>query len=361
MANREWLTREECTAMKGIAILGIMLHNYCHWLKDIVRENEYTWQQWKCDRLWAVIQQPDEFLPMHLLSFFGHYGVPVFLFLSGFGLVMKYERGTLPEVGVWRFCRYNYLKLFRIFIVGFVLFVMLDAFTPGMHRYEASEVVAMLGMYANFFPHPSQVIWPGPYWYFSVTLQLYILYRLVFYHWRHWGVVAALVAVCWLWQLYCSDDMEMLERLRYNLVGGLLPFGMGVLVARFEPSFMKHVKVTSSLPLMLSYLLVLVVMIGGIFMFSVLSFDKWLWVPALIVVGTTALVKLIPKAIMPYILWLGSISAAIFVMHPLVRKIFVRPYLYDDMYAGLLLYIVATLVVSWLAKKIIDQIPSPKL
>ncbi len=347
--------------MKGIAILAIMLHNYCHWLKDIIRENEYTWQQWKCDRLWTVIQQPDEFLPMHLLSFFGHYGVPVFLFLSGFGLVMKYERGTLPEVGIWRFVRYNYLKLFRIMIVGFVLFTMLDAVTPGMHRYQASEVLAMLGMYANFLEHPSQVIWPGPYWYFGVTLQLYILYRLVFYRWRHWGIVVALIIGCWLWQMYCYDDMEMLERLRYNLVGGMLPFGMGVLIARFEPLIMKHVKVTSGLPLMLAYLLVLVVMIGGILMFSVLSFDKWLWVPALIVIGTIALVKLISNTIMPYILWLGGISAAIFVTHPLVRKIFVRPYLQDEMYAGLLLYVVATLVVSWLVKKIIDQIPSPRL
>ena len=52
--------------MKGIAILGIILHNYCHWLKDIVRENEFTWQQLRCDRLLEVLQQPDELLPMHL-------------------------------------------------------------------------------------------------------------------------------------------------------------------------------------------------------------------------------------------------------------------------------------------------------
>ena len=346
--------------MKGIAILGIMLHNYCHWLKDIIRENEYTWQQWKCDKLLAVLQQPDEFLPMHLVSFFGHYGVPVFLFLSGFGLVMKYEK-LQAKVSVWRFCRYNYLKLFRIFIVGFVFFTMLDAFTPGMHRYEASEVLAMLGMYANFFEHPSEVVWPGPYWYFSVTLQLYILYRLVFYQWRHWGVVVVLIVICWLWQLSCHDDMETLERLRYNLVGGMLPFGMGVLLARFEPLLMKHVKVTSGWRLMMGYLLMLILMVVFIFFFSVMSFDKWLWIPALIVVGTIALVKLIPRQVMPYVLWLGSISAAIFVAHPLVRKIFVRPYLHDDMYAGLLLYIVATLVVSWLVKKLIDLMPTPKL
>ena len=336
--------------MKGIAILAIMLHNYSHWLKGIIRENEYTWQQWKCDKLWEVIQQPDAFLPLHLFSFFGHYGVPVFLFLSGFGLVKKYERqwvgecssgmqGSLPEVGIWRFVRYNYLKLFRIFIVGFVLFTLLDAFTPGMHRYTWQEVVGMLGMYANFFEKPSEVVWPGPYWYFSITLQFYILYRLLLYRWRHWGVVVGLIGVCWIWQMTCYDDMETLECLRYNLVGGMLPFGMGVLLARFEPQLMRNASIgetTSGLRQMIGWLFVLIAVTILIFACSIFGFGKWLWVPLLIVIGTIALIKMIPSQAMPYVLWLGSISAAIFVTHPLVRKVFVRPYLQNDLYAGLL-------------------------
>lgn len=353
---KELLTRSECTAMKGIAILGIMLHNYCHWLKDIVRENEFTWRQLRCDRLLEVLQQPDELLPMHLFSFFGHYGVTVFLFLSGFGLVMKYERSPLPEVGIWRFLRYNYLKLFRILVVGFVLFVMLDAITPAMHRYKASEVVAILGMYANFLEHPAQVIWPGPYWYFSVTLQLYLLYRLVFYRWRHWSVIVALMVGCWIWQLCYCDDMVTLERLRYNLVGGLLPFGMGLLAARSEK--LKEMCGKLRLPL---YAVLFMLSILLAFYFSLLSPQMWLWVPALAVVGTMALVKLMPQWLMPSVVWLGTISAAIFVMHPLVRKIFIRPYLQYDQYAGLLLFIVATLLVSWLVKKIIDKMPKPTL
>ena len=365
--------------MKGIAILGIMLHNYCHFAEGIVRENEFTWRQLKCDRLMDVILQPDGQLPMHLLSFFGHYGVAVFLFLSGFGLVMKYEHETSPDPskggecladrdsgrpssplrrlrGFWRFLRYNYLKLFRIFIVGFVLFVMLDAITPGMHRYQAHEVVAMLGMYANFLEHPAQVVWPGPYWYFSVTLQLYILYRLAIYRWRHWGVVVALMAGCWAWQMCYLDDMVTLERLRYNFVGGLLPFGMGVLAARSE-----KLKVTSEKMRLYLYAVLFMLSILFAFYFSLLSSQMWLWVPALAVVGTIALVKLTPQCAMPYLVWLGTVSAAIFVMHPLVRKVFVRPYLVYDQYAGLLLYVVATLVVSWFVKKIIDKMPKPTL
>ena len=360
---KELLTREECTAMKGMAILGIMLHNYCHWLKGIVRENEYTWVERKTDYLWQVLQQPDSLLPIHLFSFFGHYGVPVFLFLSGFGLVMKYERtGDSGQVSLWRFARYNYLKLFRILIVGFVLFTMFDVITPGMHRYQPDEVLAMLGMYANFYPHPSQVIWPGPYWYFGVTLQLYLLYRLVMYR-RHWGIVVALIVVCWLCQEWGLGDDELQERLRYNFIGGMLPFGMGVLAARLYPEQTQSLLGVKSgfTP-------------GKVWAWSALAFfsclavfamsfseQAWLWIPVFIVVGTIAFVKLLPAVVLRRVVWLGSISAVIFVMHPLLRKCFIRPYMQYDVYSGLLLYVAATLLVSWLVKQLITRIPSPRL
>lgn len=346
--------------MRGVAIIAIMLHNYCHWLRGIVRENEYTWQQFKFEEFWRLTLHPDELLPMHLLSFFGHYGVPVFLFLSGYGLVKKYELGNLPEVGVWRFVRYNYLKLFRIFIVGFVAFIMLDAITPAMHRYAWTEVVAMLGMYANFLEHPSEVVWPGPYWYFSITLQLYILYRLIFYRWRHWGVILAAIVLCWIDQLFFENDAVTLERLRYNFIGGMLPFGMGLALARFESKLVKDWVITQSPSLIIIWAINLLLAITFCFMFSS-RFDNWLWVPAFIVWGAIPVVKLMPERVLNLFVWLGTISAAIFVTHPLVRKIFVRPYIQDDMYAGLLLYTVATLLMSWIIKQIIDRIPSPKL
>lgn len=89
--------------------------------------------------------------------------------------------------------------------------------------------------------------------------------------------------------------------------------------------------------------------------------QTWLWVPVFIVIGTIALVKYLPHFILRPLEWVGSISAAIFVSHPIVRKLFVRPYAQDDLYAGLILYTVAALVVGWLLMQVINKIPKPKL
>jgi len=202
-------------------------------------------------------------------------------------------------------------------------------------------------MFSNLFEDPSHVIWPGPYWYFGLTLQFYLLYRLVLYR-RHWLVSLCLVVICWFLQYNALDDSELLERLRYNFIGGMLPFAMGLWLGNAKFSVNSYWSLAA---LLLSLLVI------------PLSFSAslWLWIPPFIVLGTIGLVKLLPKHMLPYVVWLGTVSAAIFVTHPIVRKIFVRPYLRDDLYAGLLLYVVCTLLLSWLVKKVIDQIPKPKL
>lgn len=36
--NQSILSRNACNALRGLAIIGIFLHNYCHWLGPIVKE-----------------------------------------------------------------------------------------------------------------------------------------------------------------------------------------------------------------------------------------------------------------------------------------------------------------------------------
>ena len=322
------LTRTECAALRGLAIIAIVLHNYCHFVGSIVKENEYQFFTSNNDRLMQALSSPDSLLPAHLLSYFGHYGVPVFLFLSGFGLVMKYERGSAPADSLDRrlsFVRYHYLKLLRMLIVGFTIFLMVDAVTPGRFHFHWNHVVAQLVMYINVLPTPDKIIWPGIYWFFGLMIELYIVYRFLLYR-RHYGWTVALMAVCWILQMVCDPEGETLNRLRYNFIGGMVPFGMGILLL-----------------FVMSY-----------------TFQTWLWVPVIAIVGSVAFVKSIPAGAGHVLAWFGGLSAAMFVAHPIIRKLFITVAWRGDLYDGLMLYVVVVIGASWAVRLLIDQIPQPQ-
>ncbi len=369
--NKQILTRNECNALRGLAIIGIFLHNYCHWLGPIVKENEYQYFQKNVDALNVALTHPDSNLPLHLLSFFGHYGVPIFLFLSAYGLVMKYERK--PDVSVsshssasvikyqlsqiWDFIRYHYLKLFKMMIVGFVAFTMVDAITPGRFHYDFLGVVAQLLMFNNVLPTPDKIIWPGPYWFFGLMLQLYIVYRLFLYR-RHWGFAVALIIICEIIQLSCNPEGEALNRWRYNFIGGMLPFGIGLLTARHGEPF--------------TYQLSAIIIVPSIYMVYYFcdGFFNWTLVPLAIIFTNVCLVKLLqPRsnnfissllgAIFRFLQWMGSISAALFVCHPITRKIFIPISRQGNFYTGLLLYIIASICLAWLFNELMKRIPNP--
>lgn len=350
------LSRNECRALRGLAIIGIVMHNFCHWLGPVVKENEYQFLASNVDWFSQVILHPDERLLAHLFSFFGHYGVPVFLFLSAYGLVSKYElqpahAASGPRrVPAGAFTGYHFLKLFKMMIVGFVAFTMLDAITPGAHHYHFIDVVAQLLMFNNLLPHPDAIIWPGPYWFFGLMLQLYIVYRLLFYR-RRWTWIAGAMVACWLLQVFCDPEGETLNRLRYNCIGGMLPFGLGLLYARYG-----H-RVTlqwSGIVAVLSALLIVA---------CSYSYQAWFFVPAFVCTFCVGAVRFVAlcRPLMSHLEWVGALSAALFVCHPITRKIFIPISRGGDLYTGLLLYVAASLCVAWLFRLLMTKIPNPRL
>ncbi len=360
------LTRAECNALRGIAILGIFLHNFCHWLNPVVKENEYQYFQHNVDWFAQCAARVNELFPAHVISFFGHYGVPVFLFLSAYGLEMKYGngQGKTPDgrrVVVSSFVRYHYLKLFKMMIVGFICFTVVDAMTAGSWHYNVVQIVGQLLMINNFYDQPDRNIWPGPFWFFGLMLQLYVVYRLLLYR-RHWGWTVGLMAVCTVAQLFMDPEGENLNYWRYNFMGGMLPFGLGLLFARYGNKVML-VNLTFG-----SFLMSWVVC--SFFIVSASgSFYTWVIVPALVCYASVYFIKTVSTLPLPrlrarigYVLgWLGNVSAALFVIHPAIRKVFITVSRQGDIYTGLLLYAIASLGAAWLVMKLMRHIPNPKL
>ena len=357
--NDGLLTRAECAALRGLAIIGIFLHNYCHWLGPVVKENEYTFSQHNVDWLTAVMASPDGLLPAHLVSFFGHYGVPVFLFLSAYGLELKYGRSLYAPA--FRFVAYHWKKLFSMMIVGFVSFTIVDAMTPGRWHYTLTQVLAQLAMVNNLLPDPDHNIWPGPFWFFGLMLQLYAVYRLLLYK-RHWAWTAGAMVVCLGVQLAFAPESEALNWYRYNFMGGMLPFGLGLLYARYGNRIILTNLNTLSL-------LVSVVFCGFMVMWMSASYLLWSVVPLVVCILCVYVVKLLSQAarrpvgawLMERLVWMGEISAALFVIHPVLRKVFIPISRHGDIYTGLLLYAIAAIGAAWLIRLVMTKIPKPQM
>lgn len=308
------LTHGECTMLKAIAMLMIMAHNFAHHVKGIVSENEYTLDPHRTTQLIHNVLHPDSHIALHVLSFFGHYGVPLFLFLSGYGLVMKYERGQRGIPSPLRFIGLHYAKLFKLMLVGLLCFLCL--------RYLSHKPVlpvnvgAQLTMVVNLLSEPWMRIQPGPYWFFGLMLQLYVLYRLVLHpgsnsrHWRWLGPVL-LIAVCHVVQVVGMryGGRETLYWMRYNALVAGLPFGMGLLTARY-PWNAPHGRALGW---------GLAALAGVAVTAMNLRFQTWLVAPAVVVAGGVALVRVLPRWTHGFLLWTGTLSPMLFAVHPIAR------------------------------------------
>ena len=234
------LTKSDNHLLKGIAILSIMLHNLLHLLPRAVAENEFEFSARNIYRVvyefhhshdvWSIISA--------LISHFGHYGVSIFLFLSGYGLVMKYEKSSSSIPPIPSFIGQHMKKLWGLMVPGFVVafFFLIDwnTFTLQLKDSNPWLTFAFLG---NFFKFGTLLY--GPWWFFSLMLQFYILYRLVFYRWKSpillWSLVLVSIIIMW-WSneshiRVSISHSSLLRYIRVSAFGHLLPFALGISAA----------------------------------------------------------------------------------------------------------------------------------
>lgn len=215
-----------------------------------------------------------------------------------------------------------------------------------------------MGLFNNLLPNPDDIIWPGPYWFFGLMMQLYIVYRLFLYK-KNWTWVVAFIAICTVFELLCDPNGETINRLRYNFVGGMLPFGLGLLYAKY----MRNLHISA-------FYLIFVISFFGVW-YGDNYYFTWLFVPMFICSLVVSFVKIIMSwnsknpelklGVANKSEWLGGLSAAMFISHPITRKIIIPISKSGDLYTGLLLYVITSICVAWLFKEFMKQVPSPKL
>ncbi len=332
--------------LRGLAILSIITHNFTHWQHGAIFENEFTYQAWHVDKLLSYLSHPDYRLPLQLFSFFGHYGVVLFVFLSAYGLERKYGH-TSKNVKTLPFIWKHYLKLVSMCVVGCIPYFIINLSTTRSLNSLVCGLLSQMSMLRNLEIRQTEIPNLGPYWYFGLMFELYIIYRLFLFR-RSWGIIVGAIILSLIAQAMVIPNGEAMEWLRNNFIGSILPFGLGLLYARYEEEIQLGKRM---------HLLIALTSVALIFVTS-LSFIPWLFTPIFVCTLGISVAQLLPRNIQPPILWIGGISAAIFVSHPIIRQLCVA---FLDIhesspYLRVLIFLIGALVTGWIFQPILNRV-----
>lgn len=299
------LNMDDTLVLKGIAIIAIMIHNFVHRIPWSIPENQHVFALENNHQLIECFQNGGPHLLLNLFSHYGHYGVPVFIFFSGYGLVLKYEY-MREKISFGKYIRKHANKLWLLLLPLLIPhFLFLSIRESGYFQEHWADLILMMGFLGNF--QPDAYVFHGPWWFFSLIAQLYVIYYIFVYH-HTLKPIIILSVVCMAGQFLAvsHDNWECLKYLRYNFAGSMLPFVLGIVMAR------KNIYLTRK------------TMIIILLLFIVCCFNRYTWLLTfgLIAVAILPVIKLIRlnSKIYSSFKWIGIISAFLFVIHPIIRE-----------------------------------------
>ena len=301
------MNRLECSTLRCIAIVSIMLHNFAHKLPDAAPENEFSFSLEHYEYFWDSVFGKD-FL-IQIFSFFGHLGVPVFVFLTGYGLARKYDGMERLE---WKTFLYNHWKkMFIPLVVGTFAYLLVMYFLEGHLVCSVSRIVAQCSMLLSFIS-PMHLL-PMPYWYLGMTMQLYIIYVLLV-HKRTIKSLLLLAIASLIFMACFVNYTQVVVLSKFNCVGWLAPLCMGIAYSRYQSKC--HVERGIKLIGTLGITLLLVLVCG-------FNFITWLLIPLFIVVLSVGVVKYIPVCLQQKMDSLGRNSLYLLIVHPITRELII--------------------------------------
>ena len=169
-------SKEQTAILKGIGILLIVLHNFFHNLTPVIGENEFSFSDEIFWNFYQTLLASPENVLKAVFSYFGHYGVQVFIFLSSYGLSRKYHQKQLV---IRPFLASRVNKIYCSFLLCVAVYILLGLvkahLMPGEKVLYWDSLLWKVLLVSNFIP--GQALMPvGPWWFMPFIFQLYALY-----------------------------------------------------------------------------------------------------------------------------------------------------------------------------------------
>lgn len=232
--NIRQLTKDDTSIIKGIAILCILMHNFLHWIEPLdCQENEFGFIGSNIKSFFsAFADSPSEFFNI-IMSYLGHFGVQMFIFISGFGLAMSFA-SKAKKYGSFVLDRLK--KLYPLVAIAFIFYFFSTIIMS--YRFVSAEEMKSFG-YKFLLIHTlvsgegESVC--GPWWFFGLIIQLYLLFPLIYKLIKRFNI-KAFVTICIVSYaiVYASLYTSFLPKnffMMQNFPGHLPEFSLGVLFA----------------------------------------------------------------------------------------------------------------------------------
>lgn len=361
--NQGLFSRDNSLILRGVAIMFIVLHNFMHVSAfHLPKENEMSFSIDYANAFFDSLSG----LYSIVGGFFSHLGwigVPVFVFLTGYGVALR--EPPVNRKGVFSFIKRNYLKLLALMLPAILLFGAEDVMR-GLIWPDLFKRASYLTMLANFaYPYVSCL--PGVYWYFGLTFQFYLLWAIVGkkINGRNLLIWSALF-ILGLYLLCSLNAPNALSIYRHCFTGWFPVFALGVSLGG---GFLNHDEKWKEGRFNTSVWLeiMLFVCLLGLILLMSKSMISWLFIPiiALIWFIIIGLLLMRTRFLSKTFRWIGKYSACLFVCHPIARSVvlgFIYPRL-SRVSVIIVFYIVLCIVIAigysfvykWLLSKMLPK------
>ncbi|VAW49257.1 hypothetical protein MNBD_GAMMA03-12 [hydrothermal vent metagenome] len=224
------LKKDDTLAIKGIAIILIILHNFYHNIRLLPSQNEFSFSINKTLSLINIFKSEYSDILRALFSYFGHYGVQLFIFLSAYGLTKKYLTSNSPYRNIFL---HSYFKILVPFIFVLFLWIAHELLIAGksinfiMESYGAAIILKFLAI--NI---PGYALSPvGPWWFYPTIIQFYLLFPILLKLYSKHGIPLLIIITFLSMTLLMVFNKKILF---FNVIGHLPELCLGMLLASYK-------------------------------------------------------------------------------------------------------------------------------
>jgi len=349
------LTKAQTNLYKSLAILMIVFHNFFANIPSSLGHSEFAFNSQLLMYLLFDMWHHPEFIIQNFFTFFGHFGVQLFIFLSAYGLTRSYFDNT-PRWG--RFFTKRLIAIYPLFILamlmycfraGFLEYGPLGGFT--ILTLQWKSLLLKLTFFSNIIP--GYTMGPvAPWWFLPFIFQFYMIFpflvRLTKKYGNYFLLSISIVSILSVYPFNPYLSPYHLNLL-YTPIGHLPEFCLGIYFARCE-----EVKISQ---LGLVFIAALFVLSNHYYALWMLSYSTLLILMLYFFQTLTAAIKNV-RVINTIITYYGSLSFSLFLVHGFFRQPFLRTAIAKDIWYQTILYALASFLLATLAAQILKSIES---